>query len=501
MISKQYENIFWYTLLAFTAIMFFDKLLLVLTFRFEIAGLEPYFTYLVLKLGSGHLFTNPELYPFVVTQYSPLYFYIVSALSNLLEWLGVNEVRAVYLVGRGVNLCCNILTSYLIYYFFKQHIKVKTKLAVTIALVVFNLFINHNIGVRPDSLKILFLTAMFIQLYQIIKSGYTKHFYLFSIFAILALLCKQDALVPVLAALLIIFFHRNFVKSVLFGLSIGLITGVIMLGLFHWNIELLFQNLLGGIAQGANLNWWFQIVKLNYLTFIVQVFFLGIAVFWMLSQKVNKVWIAAILLQYISVIMALFKWGSNFNYFIEFQIIIVVLAIYVASTRYKKLLPVVLICIVGIFFNNFQNKNLTIPNFWAERDAYYMFQEMKQNSNEIQTQILNNDSPVICFSLKYAQFLNKNSIQWAMVNDYPEVFLLKLESLSSELPVQVFNYQYDCSLPELQNTVFMAPSENIEWFIDKLNTVFGRSEKEGNEFELFLIQEKYNYSFYEIVCS
>ena len=498
--EKQLGKTIWYLLLAFSTLMLINKILLVFTYRFEIAGLEPYFSYLVLKVNSGQLFTNPEQFPFIVTQYSPLYFYVVNAFAEVLQWLGIHEVRAVYIVGRGINLMANLVTCLLVYRLFKRYLKLDKKWAFLVSMVVFNLFINHNIGVRTDSLKILFLSAMFIQLLIIIKAQSLSNWISFTVFAILALLCKQDALVPVLMALLILFSYKYYVKSIVFGAVVGLVSGLTILGLCNWKFEILTLNLLGGISQGMNLNWWLDIVRLNYLTFAVQLFFLIVGVKWLISKKYNFVWILSLVVIYVAAFMALFKWGSNFNYFIEFQIISAVLVLYItfaSNTNHFKWLT--LVCFAAIFFNNFQNKNVSIPNFWVERDAFYLFNEMKLNANKISEEVLKDKEAIICFDLKYPLFLNEKSIQWAMVNDYPEVFLPKLESLSSELPIQVFNYHYDCSNEKLVDAILMSPTKNAIWDAKKLNNVFKRTE-ETDLLQLQLYNEWDNYNFYEIKC-
>jgi hypothetical protein len=499
MISTQQGKILWYALLAFTFIMLLNKLLLVITFRYEIAGLEPYFNYLVLKVNSGQLFTNPEHYPFIVTQYSPLYFYVVNALATIIEQFGVHEVRAVYIIGRLVNLLCNLLTCIFIYQFLKQHLRANFWEASALAMLVFNLFINHNIGVRPDSLKILFLTIMLMQTYLFLKGQQQKHLYWVVICGILALLSKQDALIPVLITLLILFSHRHYIKSILAGLTIGLVTGLVVLGLCKWQFDLVYLNLIGGISQGANWVWFKEIIRLNYLTFGVQIIFLGLLLYYFIRQKRPFVFVISIVLMFTAALLALFKWGSNFNYFIEFQIISTLLLFVIAFLKHEQWMQWILVlAMVGIYFNNFQNKNVTRPNLWVERDAFYLFQRDKKVADEIASLYLADHHPVICFSLKYALFLNENSIQWAMVNDFPEVFLKNLEALTSELPIKVFDYQFDCSNEALQNVVFMAPTAKNDWYIKKLNTVYG---KDSNPFELEFLGINHEFTFHQILCN
>jgi hypothetical protein len=502
MILKQPRKVLWYVLFAFTIAMLLNKLLLVITFRYEIAGLEPYFSFLVLKVGSGQLFTNPEQYPFIVTQYSPLYFYLVHSFAFVLEQLGVNEVRAVYVVGRLVNLLCNLGTSFFVFQFLKQHLKASFWQASALAMIIFNLFINHNIGVRPDSLKILFLTLMFIQTYLFLQNKLQKHLILLALFGILAMLSKQDALIPVLIALFILFSHKHFFNSVSIGLAMGVITGFLMLALCNWQIELVILNLVGGISQGANPVWFWEIVRLNYLTFSIQIIFLFALIFWLLKTRKNLVFVLSILILFTAALLALFKWGSNFNYFIDFQIISLTLLFIIAFLKGERWLQWLLVIgCVGIYFNNFQNKNIRMPDLWVERDAYYIFQKDIKIAKEIQQQFLHENQSIICFSLKYALFLNEFAIQWAMVNDYPEVFLNKLEALTNQLPIQVFDYHYNCEIEEMQDAIFMAPTNRNEWYVDKLNAVFGMEDSAQQPFHLQLLGTYQEFTFHQILCN
>ena len=473
--KQTYSRYIWWALLLFSAAMLLNKLLLVVTFRYEIAGLEPYFSYLVLKADSGQLFSDPEQYPFIVTQYSPLYFYLVNSIAMLLEFFGVHEVRGVYITGRSINLLCNLLTCYVVFRFFVRTWKIETWQAGILGLFLFNLFINHNIGVRPDSLKLLWLTLMYIHTYKFIVGQNDRDIGIMSGYAFLALLTKQDALVHVLIALFILFTHRHFLKSVIYGLIIGGSTALVMLLLSDWSFHQVMKNLVGGISQGANFNWFKEIIRLNYLTFPVQIIFLIAITAYVLAYLRNKLMALPLLLLYGATTAALFKWGSNFNYFIDFQLLAVVLIFYVVFVEGKwvGLKWILLGGLILIYFNNFQNKNITPPNLWVERDAYYLFKEDIKATDHIQATYLNDGKDnVICMDLKYALFLNYNSIQWSIVNDHPEIFLEKLEALTDELPVQVFDYNYDCNDQRLSKTVLMAPVERNEWYRHKLEVIF-----------------------------
>jgi hypothetical protein len=88
-----------------------------------------------------------------------------------------------------------------------------------------------------------------------------------------------------------------------------------------------------------------------------------------------------------------------------------------------------------------------------------------------------------------------------MVNDYPEVFLNKLEALTNQLPIQVFDYHYNCEIEEMQDAIFMAPTNRNEWYVDKLNAVFGMEDSAQQPFHLQLLGTYQEFTFHQILCN
>ncbi|MBE7174717.1 MAG: hypothetical protein INR73_29375, partial [Williamsia sp.] len=78
----------------------------------DIGGIESNVIYSVLRILAGYpLYQNPELAPYAITQYSPIYYYLTAGLSRL-AGLTPDDVYEVYAVGRGISLVANVFYAW-----------------------------------------------------------------------------------------------------------------------------------------------------------------------------------------------------------------------------------------------------------------------------------------------------------------------------------------------------------------------------------------------------
>ena len=81
----------------------------------DAGGVEGNIIYFVQRLLEGQpLYTDPELPPYAIAQYSPLYYYIVAGVSDLLGF-SADDLLPLYMVSRSVSLFLDLLFIVIIF--------------------------------------------------------------------------------------------------------------------------------------------------------------------------------------------------------------------------------------------------------------------------------------------------------------------------------------------------------------------------------------------------
>src|SRR5690242_18166838 len=92
------------------ALLFIYRLLLIFSYNGELAGIDNNFVYDVSRsiAGSGP-YTHPELPPYAITLYAPLYFNTCSLVGKLLH-VDPDNTISVYQLCRAISLVADIIT-------------------------------------------------------------------------------------------------------------------------------------------------------------------------------------------------------------------------------------------------------------------------------------------------------------------------------------------------------------------------------------------------------
>jgi len=458
----------------FTALLFVNRVLWVFSFEYDLGGIEEYFVYLILQVGNGHLYSDPEAYPYLITQYPPLYLYITSLGARILELFNDDLIHSTYITGRALNLFFNIVTC-LIVYRFLQALTTNRKYSMIMSMVVFTLFAAHNIAVRPDSLKILLVVSMYYYLWKYLTKGQLISYVVLITLSVLSILTKQDALIHVVAIGLVLILKQGILRSFGYGMITGGIAGLLILICCDFNWILVHKNLVAGISQGISIPWAKSVIVWNILIFVAQLLLLSVVFVQVSFFKKRERWLGLILLYMYAVIqLSVLKWGSNFNYFLEFQILLVVLfAYWMSERRYQYLKYVFALSVIGIFTNNLLKHSIKPFNAKGQIEMQKLYSADRQVADELKSKYLTgNDKMFISFSLKFTLFLYKRTVLGTTINEYPEAFIPDIESFVGSLPEKTYQYNLPCSDEQLDKILFVAESDNMDIQKQKLLQAF-----------------------------
>lgn len=295
------------------------------SYFYEIAlgGFEMYVNWGFQRLMQlGRLYEDPELPPFGVIQYSPLFYYFMFPFAKIMN-LNVYDPYTTMRFLRWTGLIINMLVSVVIYFGCKRWIKATTIFSLYSAFVSFCVLTSHFYA-RVDSLYLLLFTLSYLVIIKHNQNRKTIYLILSAILAVFTLFAKQMGLLSIgLVVFYSIFFlnwrERIYVATTLF------ISIATLLGLFLLNEQLtsVLKNAFMGVNNGLKLDLWIGIFldpDYRYLFF----FIIGLTVLITLNiflPKFNFTFpsVAPLLCLGFGLILGL-KQGSSVNYFQEFYV-------------------------------------------------------------------------------------------------------------------------------------------------------------------------------------
>ncbi|MCE7067261.1 glycosyltransferase family 39 protein [Dyadobacter sp. CY326] len=225
----------------------------------DISGSEGSVIVPIQLLVSGNpIYLDPESAPFRLSQYAPLYSTIIATFCKIVGWSAI-EVHKIYLASRLWSNIFTLATACFIGAFLYR----VTKKPITAALA--GLFVFHVLSFwllttsRPDSLLIL-LTSLFVfSAYNALKDDGKQLWWFVAIFiAVSAFFVKQSGAILSISAGAFWILNKQW-KTLLtltfFGIAVF---GFYLLILPVNTIELFFTNIVGGVANSASWDWFYD---------------------------------------------------------------------------------------------------------------------------------------------------------------------------------------------------------------------------------------------------
>lgn len=291
----------------------------------DIGGIESNVIYAVQRYMAGYpLYANPEVAPYSITQYSPLYYRLVAATAC---WTGVrpDELLSVYRVSRVVSLLANGLYA-LALYGLGNRLHLKKKIGLLVAVMAFVLLPPQAYS-RPDSVYGLLVMATLYAHLRAIQSGRPVREYGWLmgsvVLAALAIATKQSGVVlPLLMTGYYAFLRGQWLKAIGLGVLTSILAASFLVGLMpEHDPVLLYANIVKGVNQGMN----FPSFKINIIDHYFRTFSMYNAVglplcIWLMQHpKPAFRWLGwCVLVVFSFSLLSSLKWGSALNYFTEY---------------------------------------------------------------------------------------------------------------------------------------------------------------------------------------
>ena len=114
----------WFCVINFL-LFFLLRIFLIGSYDADIGGVENNVAYSISKMLCGDaLYENPESGSFDITQYTPLYYYVATGISQLFHLNPLNDLHAIYAVGRSLSLCFNLLSVVVLFLMLNRQFKI-----------------------------------------------------------------------------------------------------------------------------------------------------------------------------------------------------------------------------------------------------------------------------------------------------------------------------------------------------------------------------------------
>ena len=307
----------------------------------DICGSESSTIHPIQRVAAGlPLYTNPEEPPFLITQYSPMYFYIVGGIYKMLGFDPLN-VHRVYAFSRLFSLGFLLLSIGIIFISLRQILKIKNIPSLLVCLLIFHILSYWaTIASRPDSLLFTLFTLFIYFIAKAFQVEHKRRLYLsLAIFTgVLSFFCKQNGMIyPIILGFY--FLYQKDWKTLFRLIVIGFLTFTICVFAFSFfEPKAFFQNIIGGVVNSTHLGGWygFTMKPLIFPFAIIITGGLTIGFKWIVFQKNDFKSLLgwAVFILFIFEAITGLKDGSNVSYFTDF-LYIALLIICIFLYEYK----------------------------------------------------------------------------------------------------------------------------------------------------------------------
>ncbi|MFN5829493.1 MAG: hypothetical protein ACK46R_01955 [Bacteroidota bacterium] len=320
----------WFCVINFL-LFFLLRIFLIGSYDADIGGVENNVAYSISKMLCGDaLYENPESGSFDITQYTPLYYYVATGISQLFHLNPLNDLHAIYAVGRSLSLCFNLLSLLVLFLMLNRQFKINKQLAIIATCTYFIHLTRIHFAARPDALfALLFLLmlACFVFFFQQHKH---KNIYLIGgiLIAVLSVFVKQTGIqyLVIIPAYFILTKEFKIFLIATLSLAIGLVVGLFLFDQMYPGNFLL--NTFKGINNGVSIARVYDVFShffLKYQVIMVLGMLLSVRYFFGSDDKVFK------FLSFMNVgifsfaVVTSVKEGSWINYYNEFIALSIIL--------------------------------------------------------------------------------------------------------------------------------------------------------------------------------
>lgn len=341
-------RIIYYTCSITLVTVFIERVLIIFSYEAHTAGIDNNFDYPIIRSLAGYsMYPNPEVYPYAVNPYAPLFFIVCKSMAELLN-VNPSDTITVYWVSRSVCLLADIGTGLIFFKILKKYAKINTATSIIYTTLFFCIisFLGYSIN-RSDSF---FLFTYCCILYTLLHRKSDRAFWI-AFLAVLVTVCifsKQNGVTLLLLVPTWFIIEKKYKACIQFLLFFSfLFTGTFLYFQYIFTDQFFSRHIIEALNNKIDPQWFyiyvFKLIAPSYLT-------LPLAIALIISAKTiteNK----HLLLKKLSVIFILqlllstalsFKWGSSLGYYNEsFLIGFVLIALFMETiepSTVKKLI-------------------------------------------------------------------------------------------------------------------------------------------------------------------
>lgn len=329
----------------FIAIILFFRAQLAVSYHPDISGSERSSVMPIQQVVNDlPLYADPELPPYYIVQYTPLYFYVVGIPYKLL--FDPSNIHRIYMASRVISLILVLLSTTIFFFILYARLKISSRISTLFTFLFFGLASYWNIYFsRVDSLLLVgTCTVLYIVAYGYGTVQKQDRYLLLALFiAVCVFFVKQSGLILVLVIAAHTFLmgeYRLLGKMILVGLVV-FTAGVLFSNGFE--VEVLYRNVILGVQNGISFDWFFYWTfdKLAFPFAVLITLSFGISFKWLTGSS-NPFYRFLAISVFCFFGFALFtslKQGAAVGYFIEFAVSsLIVLAIFFFKRREPGLL-------------------------------------------------------------------------------------------------------------------------------------------------------------------
>lgn len=327
---RYYNLLLWLFLTAFFSYLAY-RIFLVFSIQPDLGGVENAVVYFIQRsLADLPLYTDPELPPYSINQYGPLYYLLTAFIGKLLG-LDPGEVQQAFILNRSVSLALNMLMAATLTIICIRPFSMPLARGIAVGILGF-IFLEITSFARPDSLNHLLYFLSFYFLLLSFKNNKRSLLLASALFAAAALFTKQSSFtIPLIIGIWMVLKKQYKLWWWFASYGIFIMLAIVMMHL-KWGLPVIYTNLVMGVNNGINLGlFWANIIKPFFASFGLLLIPVGFLIF-QKTGRANQAWLQflvwAMMIQFFTSLALSFKFGSHINYFTEAWSLLFIAAAY-----------------------------------------------------------------------------------------------------------------------------------------------------------------------------
>jgi hypothetical protein len=413
-LDKHYLNIAFTFFFIFLLLILVIRIAIVFCYHGQLGGIDNNFDYPVMRLlKSLTIYPDPEDYPFAVNPYAPLLFYISGAVCQL-TGIEAGDGIQIYFVTRGVCLCCDLITMYMLYRVMRTGFAIDKLIAGMGALAFFYLvsYWGYTLN-RSDSMVLMWFGVIMYVLFCYAGKPSLVQMLILAVLCNLAIFSKQNAIItPAFVGALLLYNRQWKLLFSFLGFFLLLFTGSLFLFTNLYSSGNFAAHLVYALNNRIDFRWYYiNIFKALLQGYMIIPFSAGLYlafrwVFTSSNRTLGALSLITLLVTGWSLGLAL-KWGSHIGYLHESLFCSTILLAYVltkttlAALRQKLVLPA-LFGLLFIFSNSLLQLFFYFLNDRAADKQLYTHQ--KEISDHLLKEVAGTDKYVFAYTDYYNDF-------------------------------------------------------------------------------------------------